>query len=134
MVVKRTFLAAEAFAGQFDPVGVVQEAIEDRVGDSWFAEILVPDFDRKLAGDNRRTQRVAILDQFEKVVFFGVGKRFETEVVEDEKFSFSETEESFAERTVAAREPEGFEQTRNSLIANRETKAAGGVAERASDP
>ena len=34
-------------------MGVVQQAVEDGVGQGGFAEVVVPVFDRELAGDQR---------------------------------------------------------------------------------
>ena len=45
---------AHALAFEFDPVGVVDDAIEDGVGKSWIADDLVPALDRQPTGDHDR--------------------------------------------------------------------------------
>ncbi len=49
-------------------MGIVDETIEDGVGIGWIADDLVPDRYRQLAGDDRRTPAVALLEDFEQVV------------------------------------------------------------------
>ena len=49
-------------------MGVVQDAVEDSVGDGGIAEVLVPLGVRELAGDDGRPVRVAIFDDLEEVV------------------------------------------------------------------
>ena len=51
------FSFAQALAGEFDPVGVVDEAIEDGVGDGGIADDFVPAIDGHLAGDDERSRR-----------------------------------------------------------------------------
>ena len=45
-------LFSEALAGQLDAVGVMDEAIEDGIGDGWIADDFVPLLDRHLTGDD----------------------------------------------------------------------------------
>lgn len=45
-------LSAHAFSGQGEAVGVVNQAVEDGVGEGWVADGLVPLVDRQLAGDD----------------------------------------------------------------------------------
>ena len=47
-------------------VGVVDEAVEDRVGDGGVGDDLVPMLDRHLTGDDSRPALVAIVDDFEE--------------------------------------------------------------------
>jgi hypothetical protein len=54
-----------ALEGQ--PVRVVHEPIEDRVGDGRIGDCLVPVIDRQLAGHNRRAAIVPILDNLKDV-------------------------------------------------------------------
>ena len=58
---------AHALAFEFDPVGVVDDAIEDGVGKSWIADDLVPALDRQLTGNENRTGVVAVLDDLEQI-------------------------------------------------------------------
>lgn len=43
---------AEAVAGELEPAGIMDDAVEDGVGDRRYADHLAPTIDRNLAGDN----------------------------------------------------------------------------------
>ena len=60
-------LLAQALAAQFDAVGVVDDPIEDGVGQGGIADEFVPAIDRKLAGDDQRAGVVAVLDDLQQV-------------------------------------------------------------------
>ena len=60
-------LLAQAVAAQFDAVGVVDDPIEDGVGQGGIADEFVPAIDRKLAGDDQRAGVVAVLDDLQQV-------------------------------------------------------------------
>jgi hypothetical protein len=55
---------AQALAGQIDPTGVVDDAVEDRVGGS---DHVVPSVDGNLAGDDKRSFILAVFDVFEQL-------------------------------------------------------------------
>ncbi len=42
---------SQAVAGELDPLGIVDEAVEDCIGDGWAANHIVPAIDRNLAGE-----------------------------------------------------------------------------------
>ena len=46
--------------------GVVHDAIENGIGESWLADDVVPAADRQLAGEQGRGAAVAILDDLER--------------------------------------------------------------------
>jgi hypothetical protein len=68
-----------------EAVGVVDEAIEDGVGDGGVGDDLVPVLDRYLAGDDGRSALVAIVDDFEEIATLLAGERGEAPIVEDEQ-------------------------------------------------
>jgi hypothetical protein len=47
---------------QFQPIGVVDDAIEDGVGESRVADDIVPLVEGELAGNERRAAAIAVLD------------------------------------------------------------------------
>src|SRR5580765_2589777 len=67
-------LLAQALAAQFDAIGVVDDPIEDGVGQGGIADEFVPAIDRKLAGDDQRAGVVAILDDLQQVALL-LGQR-----------------------------------------------------------
>ena len=52
---------------QLEAVSVVDEAVEDGVGDCRISEVVVPLFDRDLARDDGRARGVAVLKDLEHV-------------------------------------------------------------------
>ena len=60
-------MLSEAFSFEFDAVGVVDEAIEDCVGDSGISDNFVPAIDGQLAGDDDRTGFISVLDDLEQI-------------------------------------------------------------------
>ena len=53
---------SQALAGELDAIGVVNDAIEDGIGERRIADDLVPAVDRQLAGDDDGAGVVAVLD------------------------------------------------------------------------
>jgi len=78
----RRTLLSQAFAGEVDPVGVVDYSIEDRIGECRDADHIVPAVDRDLAGDHERAGVVAILDDFEQIARLIGVERFGPPIVE----------------------------------------------------
>jgi hypothetical protein len=66
-------------------LGVVDEAIEDGVGDGGVGDDLMPMLDRHLAGDDGRSALVAIIDEFEEIATLLAGERGEAPITEDEQ-------------------------------------------------
>ena len=75
---------AHALAGEFDPVGIVNEAVEDGVGERRIADDVMPAIDRHLAGEKDRAGVVAVLDDFEQIAGVVGRERLRAPIVEDE--------------------------------------------------
>ena len=69
---------------QFDPVDVLQEPVQDPIGDGRLPECFVPHGDRQLARDDCRAQPDAVLDHLEQVGGLVGDKRPQQEVVDDQ--------------------------------------------------
>ena len=61
---------------------VVDDAVEDRVGQRRVADDLVPVVDRHLAGDDQRAGAVAILDDLQQIALLFGKQRFRTPIVD----------------------------------------------------
>lgn len=81
MILSGLLLLPEALSFEFDAVGIVDEAIEDRVGDGGVSDDFVPAIDGQLAGDDNRTGFVSILDDFEQITALVGVERFWSPVV-----------------------------------------------------
>jgi hypothetical protein len=75
-------LLAQALAAQFDAISVVDDPIEDGVGQGGIADKFVPAIDRKLTGDDQRAGVVAILDDLRQVARLLGQQRFGSPVVD----------------------------------------------------
>ena len=60
---------------------VVDDAVEDRVGQRRVADDLVPVVDRHLAGDDQRAGAVAILDDLQQIALLFGKQRFRAPVI-----------------------------------------------------
>ena len=62
----RTALA-QALAGEFDAVGVVNDAVEDGVGERGHADQFMPSVDWNLARYDERSFVITVLDDFQEI-------------------------------------------------------------------
>jgi hypothetical protein len=105
-------------AGEIDPVRVVDDAIEDRVGVGGIADQLVAFVGGDLDGDDRRLAAVALFKNLEEVVTSGGVERLEPPVVEDEQLNAAERPLDARIATVATSERKVSEQLGNTLVEN----------------
>ena len=64
---RRRLPLAQTFSGELDPVGVVDDSVENGVGERRDANHIVPAIDGNLAGDDEGALVVAVLDDFEEI-------------------------------------------------------------------
>jgi hypothetical protein len=117
-----------------EAVGVVDEAVEDGVGDGGVGDDLVPMLDRHLTGDDGRSALVAIIDDFEEITTLVAGERGEAPIIEDEQVDPREHLEEPRIASVAAGERQSLEQPWQPMVEDGTIVAACLVAERAGDP
>src|SRR5260370_23744092 len=127
-------LSAQRIALEFEAMGVVDDAVEDGVGDGRLAGGLVPSVDRDLAGGEGCAAAVALLDDLQEIAALVGPERFEPPVVEDEQPHLAEPLHQPWIATVAAGECEVGEQLGHALIENGSVVATGFVAECAGEP
>lgn len=60
-------MLSEALSLEFDAVGVVDEAIEDCVGNGRISDNFVPAIDGQLASDDDRASFISVLDDLEQI-------------------------------------------------------------------
>jgi hypothetical protein len=76
----RRLLLAQAVAAELQAMRVVDDAVEDGVGEGRFADQVVPAVDRDLAGDQRGTAAVAVFDDLQQVVALLGAERLEAPI------------------------------------------------------
>jgi len=69
-------------------VSVVDQAIENRVGQRGIADRLMPMLDGKLAGNNGGAAAVAVFEQFKHVVSADIIKLRQPPIVKDDQIGF----------------------------------------------
>jgi hypothetical protein len=99
-------------------VGVVDEAIEDGVGDGRAADDFAPLLDRNLASDDRRSALVTVFEDFEEIALLRLGEDGEPPIVQDQELDARKVLEQPTVTAVAAGERERLEETRNAVIEN----------------
>ena len=119
---------------EFELVGVVDEAVENRVGEGWVANPVVSFFDRELAGDQGGTGGVSVLEEFEQVAAMVSVELGEAEVVKDDEVELGERGEQLGIGSVAAGDGNVVQQPREAQVQRGESVAAGLMGERAGEP
>lgn len=72
---------------ELDPVGVVYEAVEDRVSIGRVVDEFMPTSHRQLTGHQRRAPHVAVLEDFQQMVAVIAVQRCQAPVIEDEQIN-----------------------------------------------
>ena len=133
-MVSSGILFAHGFGeSQLDAVRVVNEPIEDGVGDATAAEILVPVADRQLRGDDRGPDAVSLFKGFQEILLFTIAQAGKTKIIEDEDGGFRQTLQEPIIGAVGARLHEEIQQCRQPQILDGEAAATGVLAERLGD-
>jgi hypothetical protein len=115
-------------------MGLVQQAIEDRVSDGRLADPAVPVFDRQLGGDDRGAAIGAIVDDFKQVFTAERIEGVQSPVVEGEDVELGERDETALVRAVAAGDAQFLEQARHAGVERGPAEAAGALRECAGEP
>src|SRR5262252_3327062 len=115
-------LLAQTVTSELQSVSIVDDAVEDGVGQGRLANQVVPAVDWDLAGDQRGAAAVTVFNDFQHVVTLLGPERLETPIIEDQQLD------------AAARQHEIAKHARDALIEHRAIVAAGLVAEGASQP
>jgi hypothetical protein len=115
-------------------VGVVDEAIQDRVGVSGVAYDFMPAIHGELRRDDRRAAAVSLLEDFEEIVAGAGVEGLQPPVVEDQEIGAPERAQNPRMAPVAARQGEVFAELGPTVIEHRAIIATGLVAERRRQP
>jgi hypothetical protein len=122
--------ASQAFTSQVDPMGVVNETVEDRISVGWVVDDLMPAVHGELGCDDGRAAAVSLFEDFQDIVTSGGVERLQSPIVENEKVGAAERAQEARMTAIAAREGELFEELWDAVIEHRAIIAAGLVAKR----
>src|SRR5262245_61781643 len=78
---RRGELSAQRLALELETMGIVDDAIEDGVGDGRLADDVVPAIDGDLAGDEGGAAAIALLDDLQQIAALVGGERLQAPVV-----------------------------------------------------
>src|SRR3954447_17237156 len=107
---------AQALARELEPVSVVDQAIQNRVGESGIADEVMPGVHGNLAGHNRRGAAMPIIEDLQKVAPLGLIEHRQAPIVEDQEFNPAERLEQPAVAAVPTSERQRLEQARNPMV------------------
>ena len=94
---------------------MVEQAVQNAVGDGGFTDNGVPVFDRALASDDGGCFLVAVLDDFEQVVALRSVEGSQKEIIEDEQLDLGQAGEHFEMRAIGFGPKQHFEQARRRI-------------------
>src|SRR6202022_826436 len=127
-------LLSEALSFEFDAVGVVDEAIEDGVGDGGISDDFVPAIHGQLAGDDDRTGFISVLDDLEQTAALTGVESLRPPVIKNEQIETSDSTQHLGIAAIGAAECQGREETWHAMVRNCEVVPTSLVAEGASEP
>ena len=125
------FAAGLALDGE--PEGVVDEAVEEGVGQGGVGETFVPGIDGDLGGDQGRGAVVTVIEDLQQVTGLSGSEGVAQPVVEDEQVGSGDGVEELWVGAVGPSQLQGREQARGALVAHGGVVAAGSVAEGAGE-
>jgi len=76
---------AHAGTFEFEPMGAMDDAVQDRVTDCVVANNFVPSADWNLAGDEQRALLIPVIDDLQQIASLLGGKRLRSPVVDDQQ-------------------------------------------------
>ncbi len=124
----------EGFSFQVQTIGVMDEPIEDGVGQGGIAQIGMPVVHGELAGRQGGAPGVAVVEEFQEVAPLVGGEWNQAPVIEDEEVGFGEGGELLGETAVAVRQGEVLQEPRQAVVGDGEAEATGGLGQGAADP
>jgi hypothetical protein len=125
---------AQAVAAELQAMGVVDDAVENGVGERRLADQLMPFVDRDLAVDQRGAAAVAVFNDFEHVMALFGRERLKAPIVEDQQLDAAKGPYQAGITAIAASEREIAEHPWDALIQHRAVVAAGFLAEGTGKP
>jgi hypothetical protein len=109
-----TFLP-HRLALQFNPMGVVDETIEDAIGNGWISDLGMPGGNWQLAGQHRRSCLIARVANFQKVASLEFGHRHHGPIIDNQQIDAPEPVEQFGMAAIRACRGEVAKQFRRVL-------------------
>ena len=106
---------------EVDCVCIVDEAIEDRIGDGCLFDVIVPSVDGQLSYYHCGRESVSVFHDFQEITSFGCAHGSEAEIVDDEDLGLRELFHDAWVRAIGPRDAEILEKPRKTDVEGRET-------------
>jgi hypothetical protein len=110
------FFPSHAFAFERDAMGIVDDAIEDGIGDGRLTDHVVPLGDGELGGDQRRFAPIAFFEDFQEIEALLIIEGVSAPVVEHQQLHAGEFVDEAREATVETCHGKLFKQARDPQI------------------
>ena len=102
LVIGLTAILAHGVATHLHPMGVVNQPVEDAIGQRRIADLFVPSGHWQLRCENQRTDLIAVFTDLPEVAPFRFGQRCHDPIVDHENINPAQTCEQIAEASVGA--------------------------------
>jgi hypothetical protein len=110
-------------------MGVVDQAIEDRIGQRGISDLGMPFIHQELSGHEGGTESMTVFEEFQEVPALFIGQGGQTPVVQDDKIGFSQGGQELGVAPVAFGDLEVLEEAGETEIADRVSLATGLVGQ-----
>lgn len=118
---------ASGLSLETEPIGIVDQAIQDGVPDGWIGEAGVPLCNRHLSGDHSGRSVKAVIQDFEQVLGLAASEGISEPVIKDQKLGSGKGVEELGVGAVGVGEGDQVEKAGGALVADGGVVAAGGV-------
>ncbi len=105
-------------AGQLDAVRVVDEAIQDSIGERRIFHGLMPTFHRELAGSNGGADLVSVIQDFQQIILLRVGELFQPPIISNQHAKPRQRTQQLQEPALCSRQRNVFEHSLQPEIAH----------------
>lgn len=130
---RERFYFADGLAFEFEPIGMVNQAVEDGIGDGGVVNDLVPLVDRELAGHERGALSVPIVEDLEQVAVLFARDGGHSEVVDHDESGASHLFEQLHQAAIGLGVLQFAEELRCVIIADTVSIPAGLMSQGASE-
>ena len=124
------FLFSHGFPFELEPIGIVDDTVQDGVGEGRGGEPIMPVGHRDLGGQGGGSAFVAVVNDLQQVLGLGFGERVAQPVVDDEELGLGQDVQELRIRAFGMGQGQFLEQPRALKIADREPVAAGSLTQR----
>ena len=106
------------FTTEREPVGGMQDAVENRVSESGIIEKGMPMQGCQLAAHHGRTGAHPIIKDFQQIIALGLGQRGHGPIVEDQQIDLRQSRETFAKAAVATGDTQFLQKAGQTPVEN----------------